>query len=67
MNASVAPLNEDAERAERIKRVKAKIAQLEKARAVTLDGTSKRHCANIRLIDAEVALINIEREGADNV
>jgi len=52
--------------AARIAHRQAELARLREVGALTFPGTSARLCANLRIIDAEVALINIEREGADN-
>ena len=57
-------LSED--QAARIEHWQAELARLRKAGALTLPGTSARLCANLRIVDAEVAPINIKREGADN-
>lgn len=62
INEAVDILREDNDLAARIAFCRARIAALKAAVELTQAGTSKRHTANLRILDAEFALHRINGE-----
>ena len=62
IDVATAILQQDNDRAERLAYWRGELARCRAAGALTHPGTSRRLCANLRIVDAEVAIINIERE-----